>query len=220
MKIFLFAKDNEWAVRAYDFLNLLFENSEINFITSNERYKKFPEKYLNISGDYLISFLSPWIIPKKVLNNFVLAINFHPGSPEYPGAGCYNFAIYEEAKEYGVTAHFMNEEIDAGDIIKVKRFPVFVNDSVLSLQRRTYDYMLILFYEVISELREKGRLEKSNEKWKRRAFKRKDIDELCKLDFSMPKEEILRRIRATYYPGMPGPYFELYGKKFSYDPHR
>lgn len=216
----MFAKNNEWSLRAYNFLNLIFKNSEINFIYSNEKYKKFPKEYLDITGDYLISFLSPWIIPSTVLNNFSLAINFHPGPPEYPGAGCYNFALYEGSKDYGVTVHFINEEIDAGDIIKIKRFPIFENDNIVSLQKRTYDYMLILYYEIILELFEKGHLKKSNDKWKRKAFKRKDIEELCKLNFSMSKEEIIRRIRATYYPGMPGPYFEIYGKRFIYDPHR
>lgn len=220
MKIYLFGKYNDWSLKAYDFLNLVFKNSEIKFIHSNEKYKKFPNEYLNISGNYLISFLSPWYIPFSVIKRFDFAINFHPGPPEYPGTGCYNFALYEDAKEFGATAHFMTEEIDAGGIIKVKRFPILKNDSVISLQKRTLDYMLILFYEVIFELKEKGSLEVSDEIWKRKAFKRKDLEELCKLDFSMSEEEISKRIRATYYPGMPGPYFELYGKKFSYDPER
>ena len=58
------------------------------------------------------------------------AINFHPASPEYPGTGCNNFALYENAGEYGVTCHYMAPKADTGKIIKVKRFPVFANDDV------------------------------------------------------------------------------------------
>jgi methionyl-tRNA formyltransferase len=55
-------------------------------------------------GDYLISFLSRWVIPEDLLKRARrAAINFHPASPEYHGIGCNNFALYENAREYGVT---------------------------------------------------------------------------------------------------------------------
>ncbi len=54
-------------------------------------------------GDYIISFLSRWVVPEEILKHArKAAINFHPASPEYPGIGCNNFALYENAKEYGV----------------------------------------------------------------------------------------------------------------------
>ena len=54
----------------------------------------------------------------------MLPINFHPGSPEYPGTGCTNFAIYNKEKEYGVTCHYMKTSVDSEILSQVKRFPI------------------------------------------------------------------------------------------------
>ena len=52
------------------------------------------------------------------------AINFHPGPPEYRGTGCVNYALYENSKFYGCTAHLINEKVDNGKIIDVKKFNI------------------------------------------------------------------------------------------------
>ena len=68
------------------------------------RSEPFPESAYDWSGDLIISYVSRWIIPESVLNQAQLAaINFHPGSPDYPGTGCINFALYDEAKAFGAT---------------------------------------------------------------------------------------------------------------------
>src|SRR5512143_1330310 len=71
-------------------------------------------------GDYIISYLSRWVVPAELLSRArKAAINFHPASPEYPGIGCNNFALYEDAKEYGATCHHMASTVDTGKIIAV-----------------------------------------------------------------------------------------------------
>lgn len=97
-----------------------------------------PEELGWWNGDYIISYLSRWVLPEYLINKAqIAAINFHPGSPDYPGYGCGSFALYEGATEYGVTCHHMLAKVDSGNIIAVKRFPVFVNDDVASLLMRT-----------------------------------------------------------------------------------
>ena len=49
-----------------------------------------------------------------------MAINFHPGPPEYRGVGCVNYAFFDNVKSYGCTAHRINQKIDNGPIIDVK----------------------------------------------------------------------------------------------------
>ena len=84
-----------------------------------------PPEVLNWKGDLIISFISSWIYPQQLLSNAgFAAINFHPGSPDYPGTGCTNFAVYNGEKEYGITCHHMNATIDTGSIIQVKRFNI------------------------------------------------------------------------------------------------
>lgn len=165
-------------------------------------------------GEYIVSYLSRWVIPSFLLEKAkIAAINFHPASPDYPGIGCNNFALYEGAREYGVTCHHMTPRVDTGDIIAVKRFPIFPTDNVSSLLLRTYDYQLTLFYDIMSLILEGKNLPLSGERWKRIPYSRKEFNELGKLTPNMSREEFARRIRATTY-GEWKPFIELQGFVF------
>jgi len=76
-----------------------------------------------IKGTTLLSIFGP-IIPLSILKNFKYCINFHPGTPNYPGRDPHHWALYENAKYFGVTIHFMNEKVDSGKIIYVKKFKI------------------------------------------------------------------------------------------------
>ncbi len=169
-------------------------------------------------GDYLISFLSRWVIPEEILRRArKAAINFHPASPEYPGIGCTNFALYENAREYGVTCHHMAVKVDTGRIISVKRFPVYPTDDVAALLKRTYETQIAFFFEIAQLMAEGKELPVSHETWTRPPFTRRQFNELFKITPDMPKEEISRRVRAVSY-GSWQPYVEIEGFKFEYKP--
>jgi methionyl-tRNA formyltransferase len=166
-------------------------------------------------GDYIISYLSPWIIPAPILQRaHTASINFHPGPPEYPGIGCTNFAIYHQEEVFGVTCHHMAPRVDTGQIIAVRRFPLLPTDSVLSLTRRCYAAMLELFYAVATTICQHKPLPVSPETWQRKPYKRAELNALCKLTLDMSAEEIQRRVRAVTYPGAPGAYIEIAGIRF------
>ena len=195
--LFLSKKDNEYAGRAADFVRANFRKSTI---FSGDRRKPLPEEILSWKGDLLISFISSWILPEKLLSAASMAaINFHPGSPEYPGTGCTNFAIYEDAKEYGVTCHHMQARVDAGNIIQVKRFPVKKEDTVYSVTQQCYKLIEEMFYELMNDILAGKQLPTSNEKWSRKPYTRKQLDELCMITPGMDPAEIEKRIRATTY---------------------
>ncbi|UVL23048.1 formyltransferase family protein [Pseudomonas donghuensis] len=159
-----------------------------------------PEVVNSWEGEFIISYLSRWIVSEDVINKAsVAAINFHPASPDYPGVGCNNFALYENASTYGVTCHHMLGKVDTGNIIAVKRFPVFDSDDVEALLSRTYDFQLALFYDVAEKLLRKEALPVSDEKWSRRPFSRKEFNLLELITPEMSQEEIERRVRATSY---------------------
>ena len=169
-------------------------------------------------GDYIISFLSRWVIPEELLKRAKkAAINFHPAPPEYPGIGCTNFALYENAREYGVTCHHMAAKVDTGRIISVRRFPVYPDDGVAELLKRTYENQIALFFEVAQSMAEGKDLPVSNETWSRPPFTRKQFNELFIVTRDMPKEEIARRVRAVSYRHWQ-PYVEIEGFKFEYKP--
>lgn len=169
------------------------------------------------SGDVLISFLSPWILPAAVLSRAkVMALNFHPGPPEYPGIGCYNFALYDRAERYGVTAHVMAPAVDTGKILKVSYFSVDSGETVFSLKEKSMREMFELFCSVTADIAAGCRFQGSGEVWTRRPYTRRELNDLCRIDPSMDQAEVSRRVKATTFPGAPGAWVELYGYRFEY----
>lgn len=215
MNILFIAKHKPFSEEAAALVHSNMDNAKIVY---GEVGDPFPPALIEEKFNYLISYISPWIIPKQVLDNInIAAINFHPGPPEYPGIGCTNFAIYNGEKEFGITVHHMAEKVDAGDIIMVKRFPLFENDTVFSLTQRCYIYIYTAFIDVLNIIVSDGLLPESSEYWRREPYKRSELDALCAIKTDMSNEEIERRIRATSYPQMPGAFIELAGYKFRYE---
>lgn len=215
-KILLLTKKSDTCRIAQEFTKQHF--SEVHVIEGDVG-EKLPE--INEEYGYMISFLSPWIIPASILAKAKYAINFHPALPTYPGIGCYNFAIYNKEKEYGVTCHHMLPKVDRGKIIQVLRFPMYETDTISILKNRTMDYLLRSYFEFIQYIKKNPEPPQSNEQWQREPYKRKDLQALCRLSPDMSEEEIDLRIKSTYFPGAAdSPYIELHGKKFVYTPSK
>ncbi len=210
--VLLFAKEKPGLNEAVRYLE---QNFKEVLLFQGEVGDQFPIEAYKIKADICISYLSPWIIPPHLLNNIrTFSINFHPGSPQYPGIGCTNFAIYDAESEFGITVHHMAQKVDTGKIIRVIRFPIHKNESVYSLSQRCYEFISKAFFEVFDYYIANNVLPESDETWKRKPFTRKELNELCKIDINMDREEIVRRINATEYPNMPGAYVELHGIRF------
>jgi methionyl-tRNA formyltransferase len=215
MSVLFVGKQNDsYCEKAQQFISSNFPGAAI---VAGTRQMPFPLEYRDWEGDYLISYLSPWIIPAFLLKRAKIAsINFHPGPPEYPGIGCTNFAIYNNESVFGITCHHMETTPDTGKIIAVKRFPVLPTDTVYSLTQKCYAHMLTTFYEIGADMLEGKRLPESKEIWKRRPYKRSELNALCRIEPDMSTEEIQRRIRAVTFPNAPGAYIEVNGFRFEY----
>ena len=198
MKVLFIGKEGDsYSKTAADFIQLHFKNSVVIF---SKRTDPFPLYLQQWEGDLIISYLAQWILPDSILQKArKAAINFHPGPPEYPGIGCTNFAVYNKEKEFGITCHHMLAKVDSGSIIEVRRFPVFENDTVYSITQRCYTEILHLFYKLISDVLTSQPLPQSNERWTRKPYTRKQLNELCELKTGMDKDEIDLRIKATTY---------------------
>jgi methionyl-tRNA formyltransferase len=179
-----------------------------------------PEQAHAWQGDYIISYLSRWVVPAELLERARrAAINFHPASPDFPGIGCNNFALYQNASQYGVTCHHMAPRVDSGEIIAVRRFPIQPEDDVAALLQRTYENQIALFLEIAPTMAEGGKLPSAGEGWTRAPFTRKEFNDLFRITLDMSQEEIARRIRAVSY-GPYQPYVDIGGHRFEYVPPR
>jgi methionyl-tRNA formyltransferase len=213
--LFLGKADDPDCQRALDFLRE--HSSKVTFVLGKWG-DPLPPEARNWEGDYIISYLSRWVIPTDLLKRARrAAINFHPASPDYPGIGCNNFALYENAKEYGATCHHMAPKVDTGRIIAVSRFPVYETDGVAEILRRAYEHQIKLFFEIAALIVSGKDLPVSNESWTRPPFTRKQFNELFIVTPDMSREEIARRIRAVSYKHWQ-PYVEIQGFRFEYAP--
>jgi len=216
MKILFFGQKGHWATdKCLDYLGTIQCRTETCLGTWGDA---LPEDLGWFECDLIISFLSPWNIPGYQLKKARIgAINFHPGSPEYPGLGGVNFSIYDKKAEFGVTCHHMVEKSYSGDIVAVSRFPQFPNDTAKSLTSRCHYLMFAMFVDVVGGAIVASRLPKSDETWKCSPYTRTSVDKLCRIEKDMNPDEILRRIRATNESGHSGAYIELCGVRFYAD---
>ena len=195
--LFIGKADDQYSKYAGEFISLHFPGTLTIY---GKRGELFPKEAADWRGDVIISYLSQWIIPDRVLKNAsVMAINFHPGPPEYPGIGCTNFAVYDGVSEYGVTCHHMLAKVDTGKLISVKRFPVYKTDTVFSITQRCYALILNQCFEIMDCVIQEKPFPVCNEHWTRKPFLRKELNRLCRITPDMPIEEINKRIKATNF---------------------
>lgn len=103
--------------------------------------------------DVLFSQVTPRILEGDILHVTPIGvINVHPGLlPKYRGATCVEWAIYND-EPVGLTAHLMNEEIDAGAIIRRRILSVRSGDTYTDIRVRVYEESVDLQADVAANL--------------------------------------------------------------------
>ena len=200
---------------------LLEKSSKKFYYFESSRIKeKINKKYLKLNYDYIFCFRSFYILKNNILKKVnKAAINFHPGPPEYRGTGCVNYALYENSKFYGCTAHLINEKVDNGKIIDVKKFNINKKNSISEVLTKTYETISGLAISTIKNIKknpdfvENQILKNKDIKWSNKIKKLKDLNNFYQINKNIKKNDFLNKIRATDTPKFK-PYIKLYGKKF------
>jgi methionyl-tRNA formyltransferase len=132
--------------------------------------------------DWIFSFKSDIILSRDVLSVVVEgALNFHPAPPEYRGIGGYYYAIANGDASFGATCHLMDEHIDHGPIVEVRRYAIDASDNVESLLRRSAHACLHLLGGVITLISVGAPLHaSSDERWSPTLYTRARLDELLR----------------------------------------
>ena len=104
--------------------------------------------------DYLFS-----VTNLSVLNADVLAlptraaINFHDGPlPEYAGLNTPIWALLAGEPAHGITWHLMTAQVDQGDILVQRRFPLSEGETALTLNTKCYEAAIDGFEELVKGL--------------------------------------------------------------------
>jgi methionyl-tRNA formyltransferase len=146
----------------------------------------------------LIAFVTPEIVPKSILAELGYgAFNFHPGPPSYPGWAPAHFALYDQACEFGVTAHVMVEQVDAGPIVDVEMFPIPAGMAVLALEGLAYAHLAQLFWRMAKALATNPAPPPTLPvQWGAKKYSRRAYRAICEIPLDIPKDELDRRIRV------------------------
>lgn len=195
-------------------LNVITEEQLYNYISTDSK-QNVPINLENI--DLVISFLF-WKIIKKPLIELpkIGCINLHPAPlSEYRGFSPYSLAIYQNSPFWGVSAHFVDETIDTGDIIKVNKFQIDPKkETAYSLEQQSQKHLLNLFKEVI-EIATKTNSLPRQKQTQGNYFSKKDFEKLRRITANDSLDEIERKTRAFWYPPYDGAYIEINGQEYT-----
>jgi len=137
---------------------------------NNLKYTEF--NFVDINNPQLVNFLKKskidcyffsggGILKKEILNTGCKFVHFHPGFvPNYRGSTCFYYSILNE-NNCGVTAYFMDEKLDSGDIIFQKIFPKpihFFLDDIFDPHIRSETLLIVLKQNLL----EKSTFQKQN----------------------------------------------------------
>jgi len=196
----LFVSDDKEATHGQELINLCghLDNSDIS---EGDEFKTDDniKKLKDLDLDYIISIHFPHIYPKSILDIPKHGvINLHPAYlPFNRGWHTPTWAIYEDTP-YGATLHFIDEDIDSGDIIARKKIEKKPGDTAHTLYQRALKMEKKLFKECWEDLvsfeykRIPQDLQRGTE------HKKEDIRKIQRihLDEKIEVGEIVKKLRA------------------------
>jgi methionyl-tRNA formyltransferase len=141
-----------------------------------------------------------WIPPEVFTLPRLGTLNVHDSLlPAYAGFSPLIWALINGEPEVGVTAHMMDEVLDAGDIVIQRSVPVGPTDTTTDLFYRTLE----LFGPITTDglaLIATGRTDWVKQDRSKASFFHKRSIEDSRIDWTWPAEEIERLVRAQSDP--------------------
>jgi len=168
--------------------------------------------------DIAISFLFSAKIRKPLIDfPRIGCINFHSAPlPQYRGWGVYNMAILNREKTWGVSAHWVDEDFDTGDLTRVYRFDINPDrETAFTLERKSQVFLLDLFMAIVDDLaagRSLPRLPQDPQEGK--TYPKRETLAKAAIAASDSPEEVDRKIRAFWHPPHEGAFISIGGQPF------
>lgn len=130
-------------------------------------------------------------------------INLHPSLlPRYRGRAPINWAILHGETELGLTAHFVDEGMDSGDIIEQERFELSINEDVGDALRKLLPLYASVTRRILNNLQTGNVVRRKQDDTGVTCYPaRKPKD--GQIDWNQPAVAIMNMIRAVAapYPG-------------------
>ncbi|SFM56843.1 methionyl-tRNA formyltransferase [Methanolobus profundi] len=211
----VFTRPNNGSNDSIDLIERYLDSKDILLFqpTKKELYMHSP--FLkNEDVDLIIVCGYKYIIPREI---FSLpksgAINIHPSMlPKYRGQHVINWAIVNGETKTGVTVHFVDDDLDTGDIIAQRSVPIYFDDTAKQLHDRIYDKACYLLKDVLNDFSKTGQFERKVQDSSNATFFKPRKPEDGHLDWSKSSIEVYNIIRALSKP-WPGAFSYFNGSK-------
>ena len=191
------------------------ELNGIELTTDDELYARVERGELG-DIDLVLSFLF-WKRLRGPLIDLgrIGCLNFHPAPlPDMRGMGGFNVAILEGFAEWGVSGHFVDEQFDTGDLVRVDRFPIAPDATALSLDIESQVRLLALFHDVVDMAVDGVELPRTAQ-GEGRYVTREEFEAMRKVPPDEDAATLERRMRAFWYPPYDGATMEVAGRTVS-----
>jgi methionyl-tRNA formyltransferase len=157
-----------------------------------------------VSGDVLqrraVSNWRTWLSPEVFSIPRLGTLNVHDALlPAYAGFAPLNWALINDEPEVGVTAHIMNAEFDAGDIVLQRCTPVTDDDTIADLFDRTLEMFGPITVDALA-LVTSGRTDWTPQDRRAASYFHRRSDEDNRIDWRWPARDIFNLVRAQLDP--------------------
>ena len=171
---------------------------------------------LNNRPDIILSVNYLFLIEEDLISYPTkCAVNVH-GSllPKYRGRTPHVWAIINNEKKTGITAHLITSECDKGAIVAQKEIPILDTDTGGSILKKYNEIYPVLIDEVIEKILS-GNLNEclmEQDETKATYYPKRTPDD-GEIDWNWQKERIFNWVRAMAPPEYPGAFFFDDGRK-------
>ena len=178
---------------------------------------EYLEKLHNLDLDLIILAWWPYIIRKELIRlPRIGCLNFHPSYLPYNRGKHYNFWAIVENVPFGVTIHWVTEDIDAGDIAFQTVIPTSWEDTGETLYHAAQREIIKLFRYNFPAIKQ-GWIPRIPQDLKRGSFHlANEIEKASTIDLDQAYQarHLLNLIRGRTFPPYPGVNFTDDGKTF------
>jgi methionyl-tRNA formyltransferase len=143
-------------------------------------------------------------IPPRVFALPVLGtLNVHDALlPAYAGFSPLIWALLNDEREVGVTAHMMDATLDAGPIVAQRAVPVGPRDTATDLFHKTLELFGPITVDALAEIAG-GRTDFPAQNRSKASFFHRRAEEDIRIDWAWPAEDLDRLVRAQSAPYPP-----------------
>lgn len=148
----------------------------------------------------VVSNWRTWLPPEVFSIPRLGTLNVHDALlPAYAGFAPLNWALINDEPEVGVTAHMMNAEFDAGDVVLQRATPISDDDVITDLFDRTLAMFGPITVDAL-ELVASGRTDWTPQDRRAASYFHRRTEEENRIDWTWPARDVFNLVRAQLDP--------------------